>query len=80
VPQDQGAGIRPGCEAVVLPAIDLHLVFIEPVPEIAGDYAERCVEAFWIVDRKRQVGQMLSLELGNRGANASGGKSTSDWR
>ena len=32
MPQDQGAGISKGSETVIAPAIDLHLVLIEPMP------------------------------------------------
>ena len=37
----QAAGIALGDELVVLAAVDLHLVLIEQVPQIAGDDAER---------------------------------------
>ncbi len=66
VAHDQRTGIRVGDKAVVLAAIDLHLVFIETVPQIVGDDTEFAVEAFRIVDGERPVRQLFGLRLGNR--------------
>jgi hypothetical protein len=40
VAHDQAAGIGPGHETVVLAAVDLHLVLVEHVPQVARDQAQ----------------------------------------
>ena len=58
----QRARIGPSDESVVLAAVDLHLVLIEAVPEIAGDDADRGVEARW--DRRWQKARWADARFG----------------
>ena len=60
---DEPAGIGIGSEAVVLAVVDLHLVLIKAMPQIAGRDAERQVEAFRVIDSEGCVGQVLGLRL-----------------
>src|SRR5271157_5300268 len=56
---DQGSGIAKGDEFVVLAAINLHLILIEPMHQIDGRDADGRIEAVWIVDRKWRIGEMF---------------------
>ena len=60
------ARIGVGNEAIVLAAIDLHLILIEAVPQIMGRDAERRIETLRAVDCKRRVRQVLGLRLRHR--------------
>ena len=70
----QAARICPSNEPVVLAAVDLHLLLIEAMPEIAGGDADRLVDARGVVDGERRVGQMRRLRLGHGGRHALGGQ------
>lgn len=62
---DEAAGIGPGDELVVLSAIDLHLLLVEAMPQVAGDHRRRLREALGIVDREAGIGKMSRLRLGD---------------
>src|SRR5258708_31572049 len=47
-------------------SIDLHLLLIEAMPEIAMDDIERRVEPLGVVDREGTRGQMRGLRFGDR--------------
>jgi len=66
MPHDEPAGIGPGGELVVLAAVELHLLLVEAVPQVAMDDACRLVEALRIVDREWMVRQMRRHLLGDR--------------
>ena len=68
VAHGQAAGVGPGDKTVVLAAIDLHLVLIEHVPQVAGDQAQGQVFGVRALEGERCVGQVL-LKL--RGAGVS---------
>ena len=65
VPHDKRAGISIGNEHIVAAAVDLHLILIKSMPEIARGHAERQPKAGRVVDRKRPVGEVLCSGLGN---------------
>ncbi len=66
MPHDEAAGIRPRGELVVLAAIDLHLVFIEAVIQIARRGRDRRVEALRVVDGERAIRQVGGHRLRHR--------------
>jgi len=61
VAHDQGAGVSPRDELVVLAAVDLHLVLIEHMPEVARDHALRQGLALRAQQRKGRVGQVVHV-------------------
>ncbi len=62
----QRTGVGPGDKQVVLAAIDLHLVLIEHMPQVAGDQAQRQVFAVRPLQCVGRVGQVF-LILGGVG-------------
>ncbi|MNS84913.1 hypothetical protein D3C72_1187580 [compost metagenome] len=69
VAHHQAAAVGPCGKAVVLAAVDLHLVVIEAVHEVARDHRLRQVQrAIGIVDLERLVGQVGRLRLRDDGA------------
>ncbi len=63
---DEAPGVAIGGEAVVLAAVDLHLVLIEAMDEIARPDADRQVEALRVIDGEGRVRQARSLVLRDR--------------
>ena len=66
VAHDQRAGVAPGDEAVVAPAVDLHLVLVERVDQVARHHALRQRFAVRRVQGKRRVrqaGEILFLDV-----------------
>src|SRR6516165_8726952 len=61
-------------EFVVTPAIDLHLVLVEAMPEVARDGAVGELEAVRVISTEGAIGQMLGLGLGHRRRHALGGQ------
>src|SRR3546814_2458227 len=57
MPHNQRAAVSPGDEAVVAPAVDLQLVVVESVDQIAGDDAVRQRIALRRAERERRVGE-----------------------
>ena len=65
MPHGERAGIAIGGEPVVSAAVNLHLVLVEAVPQIASGHAEREIEPLRVIDRKGRIGQVLGLGLGH---------------
>ena len=63
VPHHQTAGVGPCGELVVAPGVDLHLVLIEAMPQIARDHAVRQRRALRIGDAERPVVQIDNIVL-----------------
>ncbi|MNV56494.1 hypothetical protein D3C71_1487820 [compost metagenome] len=61
VTHDERARVRPCDEPVVLAAVDLHLVLIEHMPEVARDDALRQGLALRTLQRERRVGQVVHV-------------------
>jgi len=57
IAHDHGAGIAPSDEAVVFAAVDLHLVLVEGVDQVAGDHTLGQGIAVRGLQRERRVGQ-----------------------
>jgi hypothetical protein len=49
---------RPRRRTIVLAAVDLHLVLVEHVPQVAGDQAQRQVFALRALEREGRIGQI----------------------
>ncbi len=57
----QATRVGPGTEHVVLAAVDLHLVLVEHVPQIAGHQAQRQLFTVRAFERIRAIGQPLLI-------------------
>ena len=78
---DECAGIGPGGEAIVLAAIDLHLVLVEAVPQVAGHDVQRLMKSTGCVDAERLVGKMRGLRFRDGRRHTGGGQSVPDgWQ
>jgi hypothetical protein len=66
VPHDQTARIAPCGELVVAPRVDLHLVLVEAVHEVARDHAVRQRLAFGVDEMERPVAQAVDLLFRDR--------------
>src|SRR5471032_293915 len=64
----QATGVGPGDKAVVLAAVDLHLVLIEHVPQVAGHQTQRQVFALRAFEGVRRIRQVF-LKLRTGGVN-----------
>ena len=65
VTHDQAACIGMRREHVVLAAVDLHLIVIEAVHQIARDHGRIHIEAVLAIDLERAVRVIGRLRLGN---------------
>jgi hypothetical protein len=59
VAHGQATGVGPSDETVVLAAVDLHLVLIEHMPQIAGDQAKWQIFSVRAFEGERCVGQVF---------------------
>ena len=66
VAHGQAAGIPPGHELVVLAIVDLHLVLIEHMPQVAGHQIQRQILLIRPFQREGGVGQVLLKLLTRR--------------
>ena len=80
IAHDEGAGIAISDEAIILAAIDLHLVLIEAMNEVAGRDRDRQVEAVGIVDCEGRIGKMRGSRFDDRGHSALAGQTFPDRR
>src|SRR5262249_8843060 len=80
VPHHQRTAVGIGYKAIILAAIQLHLILIEKVPRTFCRHAEGGIEPIGIVDGKRLVRKMLSLRLGDRRRNTFSRKSAPNRR
>ncbi len=80
VAHHQTAGIGDSGEPVVLAAVDLHLVLVEAVVQVARRHADRRVEAVRIVDREGGVRQVRRHRLRHRRRHAGLRETVPDLR
>src|SRR5947209_5735073 len=81
MPHPKRAGVAPRDKAVVLAAVDLHLVVIEAVHEIARRHRVIYVEAaLRVVDPERRVGKIGRIFLRNVLLGVCGGETAPDRR
>ena len=71
---DHAAGIGPGGEFVIFAGVDLHLVLVEPVPEIGGGDVDAEVVAFRVIDGEGRIGAVLGLGLSDDWGDALAGE------
>ena len=65
MPHHQTARVSPGDKLVVAPGIDLHLILVEAVPQVARDHAVWQRLALRIGDPERLVVQTDNIVLAN---------------
>src|SRR4029079_152232 len=82
VPQahHQSAGIAIGNELVVASAMDLHLVLVVTMPEVASNGAVADVESLGVVGPEGTVRKMLRLSLGHRRCHTLAGQTLPNRR
>ncbi len=73
VAHGQPASVGPGDESIIATVVDLHLILIENVPQVASDQTQRQIFAVWPLEREGSVGQVFLKLLACRVGHAVNG-------